>query len=360
MTVRFDSLVVDTTPLLKGTITTDHARHLYTTPSVISEIKDATTRDRLAATLLPHLTQREPSSEAVKICMEAAKKTGDLASLSRTDLGLVALVVTLDMERNPGKEYKVREPRVVVAGGCSGTATGDSTNSTSTTTNTTPTSNTSTKSQVEPEWITADNMEQSLEQTKTSNSGNNSQVVELACASGDCAVQNLLLSLRLKAYDSDLKRVRQTKSFLLRCHACGWTTDNTATTTKFCDSCGSPCLLRCTYTLTQDGQKRLWLKPALDLNLRGTIYPLAKPQGGRHADPLVLRADQREFVRAVQRAKQAEAKMQKRSESSMEEVDDRLAAIFGDMQVKGGRQSMQAGKAVIGHGRRNPNQVRHN
>lgn len=347
---RFKRLVVDTTPFLKGTVSTESAEQLYTTAQVLDEIKDVATKERLAATILPSVTVREPTAAAVQICVEAAKKSGDLASLSRTDLTLVALAVTLDMESNPERVFDVHEPIVM---------TGSVVSVEQSTANTGESEAKPKHNMDEPDWITADNMAEQLKAMKPPTPTVQHQV-DLGCTSGDCAVQNLLLTLKLRAYDADLKRVKQSKSFLLRCHACGWTTAMTAD--KFCDGCGSPCLLRCTYTVGQDGRKRLWLKPAMTYNLRGTVYSIPKPQGGRHADPLVLRKDQQEYKRALTRARHADEKMAKAVSLSggMEDVDDRLAAIFGDMQVKGGngKRSQQAGKAVVGHGRRNPNEVR--
>ncbi|RKF77225.1 20S-pre-rRNA D-site endonuclease nob1 [Golovinomyces cichoracearum] len=100
------SLILDSGPLIKNdpSVSTllGQAETLYTTPSVIDEIRDAATKARLELTLIPFITIRSPRPASVRTIQEFARKTGDLEVLSRTDAHLMALAYELECERNHG------------------------------------------------------------------------------------------------------------------------------------------------------------------------------------------------------------------------------------------------------------------
>ncbi|KAB5547415.1 20S-pre-rRNA D-site endonuclease NOB1 [Coniochaeta sp. 2T2.1] len=108
------SLVLDTGPLIKNEISIStliaQAEKLYTIPSVISEIRDEATRSRLNTTLLPFLTLRSPAPASVKFVVDFARRTGDLAVLSKPDIHLIALTYELECERNGGDWRLRKEP----------------------------------------------------------------------------------------------------------------------------------------------------------------------------------------------------------------------------------------------------------
>jgi RNA-binding protein NOB1 len=170
---------------------------------------------------------------------------------------------------------------------------------------------------------------------------------------------------------------------------------------RFCPSCGGPTLIRTsiTYvTATPDNPKGyiLHLKANFQYHLRGTRYSIANPKmgkagGGVNAE-IVLREDQKEFVRGV---KTAEIMRSKETRAILRSVmDDRTrgqrglperaktGAIGGlggwndpDWQApmargekgrkKGGKNGAggevkldSSGMPVIGSGRKNPNESR--
>ncbi|KAI8715021.1 20S-pre-rRNA D-site endonuclease NOB1 [Fusarium sp. LHS14.1] len=105
------SLVLDTGPLIKNDPPANtlraKAEQLYTLPCIISEIKDAATRSRVETTLLPFVTLRSPKPDSVKVIREFARKTGDLAVLSKPDIEVLALGYELEIERNGG-DWRLR------------------------------------------------------------------------------------------------------------------------------------------------------------------------------------------------------------------------------------------------------------
>ncbi|OAA49219.1 D-site 20S pre-rRNA nuclease [Cordyceps fumosorosea ARSEF 2679] len=105
------SLVLDTGPLIKNDPTVSallaQAEQLYILPSVVSEIRDAATRSRVETQLLPFVTVRSPNPKSVGVIREFARKTGDLGSLSKPDVEVLALAYELECERNGG-DWRLR------------------------------------------------------------------------------------------------------------------------------------------------------------------------------------------------------------------------------------------------------------
>ena len=100
------SLILDTGPLIKNVVSIstiiNSAEELYTTPAIISEIRDEATRMRVQTTLMPFLKVRSPSPASYDAVIAFSKKTGDHAVLSRQDLGILALAYEIHCERNGG------------------------------------------------------------------------------------------------------------------------------------------------------------------------------------------------------------------------------------------------------------------
>nr|POE86573.1 20s-pre-rrna d-site endonuclease nob1 [Quercus suber] len=105
------TLVLDTGAVIRNEPSVStllaQAETLVTVPAIISEIKDAATRTRVQTTLVPFLTIRTPRPESIKFVTEFARRTGDLAVLSRPDLQIVALTYEIECERNGG-DWRLR------------------------------------------------------------------------------------------------------------------------------------------------------------------------------------------------------------------------------------------------------------
>ncbi len=105
------SVVLDAGPILKNepSISTLLAQSeaLFTVPSVITEIRDATARSRLETTLLPFLVLRSPRPQSIKIVTGFARRTGDLSVLSGADIQILSLAYELECERNGG-DWRLR------------------------------------------------------------------------------------------------------------------------------------------------------------------------------------------------------------------------------------------------------------
>jgi RNA-binding protein NOB1 len=212
-------------------------------------------------------------------------------------------------------------------------------------------------SDFEGEWITPSKLEKQKKTQINVFSPNDSFV---GCISSDFAVQNVLLQLKLRLYSLDGgKRITMIKNWLLRCHACYWTTlDNQK---KFCGKCGGLTLTKTSYRVDASGKRELFLRDDYQYNLRGTKYSLPKVQTGRGAQNLILREDQIEYQRGLKHKAKQEKKLEKDPSGALE---DYLEKKFGSAMrglgstSDGYKGNFQAGNIQIGYGKKNPNEKR--
>lgn len=105
------TVVLDTGAIIKNdpSVSTllSQSENIITVPAIITEIKDAATRSRVESTLRPFLTLRSPTPASVKVITDFARKTGDLAVLSKPDVQIIALTYELECERNGG-DWRLR------------------------------------------------------------------------------------------------------------------------------------------------------------------------------------------------------------------------------------------------------------
>jgi RNA-binding protein NOB1 len=105
------TIVLDAGPILKNnpplSTLLAQCEELVITPSVLSEIRDPDARQRIETLYLPFLKQRSPSPKSFSVLSEFARKTGDRAVLSRTDIEVLALAYEIECERNGG-DWRLR------------------------------------------------------------------------------------------------------------------------------------------------------------------------------------------------------------------------------------------------------------
>lgn len=389
----FSHLVLDAGPLFSAvnTLPATVSESFYTVPEVIAEVKDETSREGLSR--LPYEVKiKSPSAEALKLVTEFAKATGDYATLSATDLKVIALTVSLELEHNAEASRMQKTPRStrihesqstqVVGKTAAAVSRRRKGGQEVTSFDEEPEEK---KAEVEEqpeeddgsddgEWITPDNIhkfkgtsDKGWDAPMPSKSKKDASVVvvketspsvKVACVSSDFAVQNVLLQMRLKLYSPDGFRIKRLKNWLLRCHACYATTKEMER--KFCPKCGGATLLRTSYSIDTQGQMTLYLRADFQYNNRGTQYSIPMPKSGRNANNLMLREDQAEYERAMKSWTRTQKKAAKGV--TMDVIDDRLSAVFGGMSMRpdGSSKAYFEGEAppAIGYGRTNPNQAR--
>lgn len=289
---RKGCLVLDTNAFIKGLDDyTSRADVLVTTAQVIQECKDRATRDVLER-LPVSLEVLDPTQESVHRVVDVASATGDLGALSRTDIRVCALALDVGKQLNalrapiaPRSEKinaqtvginivtepmdeVIEEEEIIESGDDVADAASDS----------------------DGEWITPENINKVLVKEEGLGDAFESG---FACATADFPMQNVLMHVGVPVMGPRGFMIRELRQWLLRCHACFCIV--TDTTRQFCPECGSgDTLKRVSYTVTEHGEKHLFINFKKTISKRGTIYNLPKPRGGRNGTnrTLVLREDQ--------------------------------------------------------------------
>ncbi|KAF2021098.1 hypothetical protein BU24DRAFT_14732 [Aaosphaeria arxii CBS 175.79] len=437
---RFHSLIVDTGPLIKNTIPISTilqtAENVYSTPAILSEIKDAATRSRVETTLLPFLKVRSPTPASYEAVVQFSKKTGDFPVLSRQDLGILALAYEIDQERkkqeivekekaqnDPAKATEDTEtptPQDVVTNvvsestqeqgkpvehqsapspevsfeeaSANATEVAEVSEATEASTSVEPQSNneeggvslaadasvpnpaetdsTSLEENLsnlevsdqpegfdededdgEGDWITPSN----VKKHQAKDSGVHMKESELSPAAvatmtTDYAMQNVLLQMKLALVSPSMQRIKNLRTYILRCHACFLTTKEMDK--QFCPRCGQPSLKRVSCSTNAKGEFRIHLAKNFQWNNRGNRYSVPKPVGGTTngknikgggqggwGNNLILAEDQIEHVRHIAQEKR------NKTRDLMDE--DYLPGILtGDRGRAGGRAKIGAGRNV--------------
>ncbi|KAL7749366.1 20S-pre-rRNA D-site endonuclease nob1 [Sorochytrium milnesiophthora] len=351
------TLVLDTAPLLKNSFELlNIAETLITIPEVLAEVRDRRARQSLA--VLPcEIQVRQPSEEAMAAVSAFARRTGDFAVLSVTDIKVLALTYTLEKEANGGVHLRAEPMKPVEQTGRQRQAAavekkkkdvvneeamaalslsskparkgqdGEASSKAAPGAKKQPVptlpgfympdSDEEDDEDADKEgeapkhddddddddgggWITVTNLSKAKERSTNgvlslSKDAQNSKpaLPDVACITSDFAMQNVLLQMNMCLISLDGIVVKQLKNWLLRCHACFKTTHDMDK--RFCPSCGNATLLRTSYSIDQDGNVRYHLRKNYRYNTRGTIYSIPNTQSGRKAHNLILREDQKEF-----------------------------------------------------------------
>ncbi|KAF7586760.1 Nin1 binding protein, partial [Aspergillus hancockii] len=403
------TIVLDAGPILKNTppLSTLLAQceELLITPSVVSEIRDPDARMRVETMYLPFLKQRTPTPKSVSVLSEFARKTGDRAVLSKTDIEVLALAYEVECERNggdwrlrsvPGQKQvngkppvkeEEKKPEEEKEGS---TQTEENTETAEVSTiveglkNTTlenkeakpqdeaPTAEESSPADPstaeEPqdedneaadsdggEWITPSNLKkkQARDEGVSASAKPEPKVMQVATMTTDFACQNVLLQMNLNLLSTTtLQRIRHLKSFIKRCHACFLTTKDM--NKQFCPRCGKDTLTRVSCTTDANGQFKLHLKKNMQWNNRGNVFSVPKPVhgsangkwkggGGKSGwgTELILAEDQKEYVRAT-----TEESRRLRKERDLMDEDYLPGILTGERNKLGGRVKVGAGRNV--------------
>ncbi|CAF9930657.1 Nin1 binding protein [Imshaugia aleurites] len=203
-------------------------------------------------------------------------------------------------------------------------------------------------------WITPQNVKK--HQAKDTNGSITpileDQPIQVALLSGDFAMQNVCLQIGLNLLSPSLQRVRNVRTYVLRCHACFAKEKDMSK--QFCSRCGKPTLTRVSCSTNSQGEFKLHLKKNMQWNHRGDRFSIPKPvsgsangkagQGkgggkGGWGHELILAEDQKEYLRAVNGRS-------KKNETDLMDEDYLPNILTGDRGKAGGRPKIGAGRNV--------------
>ena len=440
------TIVLDAGPILQNnpTVSTllSKSESLVTVPSVTSEIKDARARSLLDNTLRPFLDVKTPSPLSVKFVTDFARKTGDLAVLSKTDVEILALVYELDCQRNGGDKRLRKSPGQKGLNGLSQHPTVDAPEDSIATPLTVESDKTYEPTTIAPwakikipqsnpdlaapegndigdhvdtgsepldtsaaptggitkifddlnienaprgpefvvdcdrkespgkyaspqdaenslsedsdGWITPSNIRkvQATAERSSTSAIPPEATLEVAIITTDFAMQNVVLQIGLNLLSPNLQRIRNIRTYVLRCHACFQIVKDTSK--QFCPRCGKPTLTRVSCSTNAKGEFKIHLKKNMQWNHRGDRYSVPKPVPGQAngkvgrgkgggkggwGQELILAEDQKEYQRALGSSGRAKG---------LDPLDDEYlpGILTGDRGRTGGRPKVGAGRNV--------------
>jgi len=114
--------------------------------------------------------------------------------------------------------------------------------------------------------------------------------IKVGCITTDFAMQNVLKQIGLNILANNGRLIKETKTWLLRCHACFTTTAKLEK--KFCPKCGNNTLKRVSVSVNPDGSQVVHISARRQLTGRGKKFPLPLPKGGKYAQNPRLFEDQ--------------------------------------------------------------------
>ncbi|KAK4516483.1 uncharacterized protein ATC70_011455 [Mucor velutinosus] len=195
------------------------------------------------------------------------------------------------------------------------------------------------------EWITPDNVDEykAAEIGVTADELKKKAIMAVGCMTADFAMQNVLLQMNLNLVSAGGYRVKKIRNSVMRCHACFFVTNDLEK--KFCPKCGNATLQRVTCSTNSKGEIAYHLKKNFQYRLRGTVYDIPPPKGGRKSNNIVLREDQRDYIKATQR---------KQKKNVVDMFDPDFIPLYGKLDTKEVTNNM-FGTDTIGYGRKNPN-----
>ncbi|KAI5807085.1 Nin one binding Zn-ribbon like-domain-containing protein, partial [Geopyxis carbonaria] len=378
-------LVLDAGPILSSAAAPSTyltaADRIYTTPSVVAEIRDEAARSRFETLWKPFVNVRSPKPASVKAVADFSKRTGDYQVLSATDLGLAALAWELEIEvaggewrmrKVPGQNLtgplpegnekpvaekveqeadagadiaqKLKEVRFETLEAEPEFIQPEVTEDASDSENQ--------EDDDDDDWITPSNIQKHKTATSAppASSTEFTHKLPVAIATVDFALQNVLLQLNLSLLSPmDLVRIQSVRSTALRCHACFFIVRHPSTKapSDFCPRCGGlKTLLRVSCSTDSNGLFKVHLKRNFQYNNRGNVFSLPKTRHGTSSmkgvpDNPVLREDQKEYTRAVKWEGW-------RKEKDMLDPDHLPNILTGERR--------EGNRIRTGTGRRNPNE----
>jgi len=140
-------------------------------------------------------------------------------------------------------------------------------------------------------WITLDNITEVTEKLQTAKLGSATvkKPHNVGCITSDYSIQNLLLQIGLKLVSINGLQIKQIKQWSLRCISCFKLCRNMEKI--FCPNCGNNTLTKVAISVNDKGEIHQHTVRRFSA-LKGTIYSLPLPKGGRSEVKIITCEDQ--------------------------------------------------------------------
>ncbi|CEM05841.1 unnamed protein product [Vitrella brassicaformis CCMP3155] len=205
----------------------------------------------------------------------------------------------------------------------------------------------------EGEWVTSDNIHRFGMAVKPDSA------VRVACVTTDYSMQNVLLQMGLHILTIDGYVVRNVKLWGLICRACYEFTRDT--NRRFCPKCGNNTVQRVPITVNDEGEVSIHDNRKRN-NLKGTIFDIPKPKGGRQQHTIIFAEDEM-MIGGRDRLMRRQMKIQQKEKAARNPFNEDIAyeqrGWWKRTTLPSGKLAVSGGPTVqVGFGRGNPNSNR--
>lgn len=368
------TVVVDAGAVIRGVRLERVGGKLVTTPGVLAEIRDRQARANLI-TLPVDIETRAPMPEALNFIKRFAKETGDLGFLSQNDMELMALAYQLQRETGEHEhlrfhpaEMKKDDNALPFSWGPEEQKTGSKVEGDGESAKPAGSpaskpelpafpesddesgSDSESDSESDGEWITPQNISRMSAPVTSKASAN----IKVACITGDYSCQNVLLQIGLHLLTFDGFAIRSVKLWGLICRAChAFTRESTR---MFCPKCGNATVDRVPITV-EDGEVKVH-DHRRRRNLKGTIYSIPKPKGGRHGNQGLIFAEDQMMMGGRDREFRHQQNVYEKERQMRDPfATDTNLNWYARQKTAAGNQAVtgSAPRVTVGFGRKNPN-----
>ena len=105
----------------------------------------------------------------------------------------------------------------------------------------------------------------------------------------DYAMQNVIIQMGFQLLNLDGRILTRVKRFKLLCQGCDRI--NMDTERLFCQFCGGATLNKVSVYMNNNGELTYFNNPKRKINMKGNVYSIPDPKGGRGCQDLILRED---------------------------------------------------------------------
>jgi len=148
-------------------------------------------------------------------------------------------------------------------------------------------------------------------------------------------MQNVILQMGMKLVSFDGLAIKTVRQYILRCFSCNKFCNQADK--KFCPACGNSTMVKVAMTVNIDGSVSYY--QTQKVRVRGTVYSVPLPKGGRKNSELIFTEDRFQ---------------EKRRTQPREHKEDSFAEGFSFASGLAGPKKV----VQVGYGNRNPNIAR--
>lgn len=179
-------------------------------------------------------------------------------------------------------------------------------------------------------------------------------------------MQNVIIQMGFVLLTTEGARLKRVRRYKLLCRGCIHL--NMDGDRKFCEKCGGMALTKVSVFIDEKGDITFFDNPKRRINLRGTIFSMPKPKGGRLQKVNILREDETMYGMKAMLMRQMQRDKTKQANAIKATLDGDywaggqgytagVSSLLYENGAKGGTKARKQQELKFGYGKANKNQV---